>query len=213
MLTEERRLKFERVAANRQEDLTIILENVHDPHNIGAVMRSCDAVGISEIYILYTDPKLYEKGVDIGYKSSRGSRKWVEVMLYNDRVKCFDTVRKKYKRILGTHLSEEASNLYELNLAGPVALLFGNEHEGISQESLDIIDGNFIIPQHGMVQSLNISVACAVSIFECSRQRIAAGKYNNEYQAEDPNQKRLMERYHINHKPRDKKAPGEIIFL
>jgi len=90
-------------------------------------------------------------------------------------------VKKKYKRIYATHLGEQSKDLYELNLTEPIALMFGNEHEGITKESLKHCDGNFIIPQFGMVQSLNISVACAVTLFETLRQRKAASMYGQEF--------------------------------
>ena len=187
-LTPERMAKFEHVAACRQ-NMTVILENVHDPHNIGAVVRSCDAVGISEIYVLNTEKEVSDYYV--GKKSSTGARKWVDVHYFDNRQLCFEAVRQKYSKIYGTHLSESASSLYELNLTESVALMFGNEHAGISEESMRELDGNFIIPQYGMVQSLNISVACAVSLYEASRQRFLKGMYENEYN-DDNSQHRLM---------------------
>jgi tRNA (guanosine-2'-O-)-methyltransferase len=87
-------------------------------------------------------------------------------------------VRKKYKSIYGTHLAKESKSLYDLDLTESVALMFGNEHDGISDEALEFLDGNFIIPQYGMVKSLNISVACAVSVYEACRQRIMKGMYD-----------------------------------
>ena len=88
-MTPEREEKFEKVVAQRQFDLTVILENVHDPHNIGAVLRSCDSVGIREIFVLYTDDKLTEEKLTIGKKSSSGARKWVDVHYFTDVEKCF----------------------------------------------------------------------------------------------------------------------------
>jgi tRNA(Leu) C34 or U34 (ribose-2'-O)-methylase TrmL len=88
-------------------------------------------------------------------------------------------VKAKYEKIYATHLSQDAVSLYDLNLTGSVALLFGNERIGLSPQILQYATGNFIIPMQGMVQSLNISVACAVSLFEVMRQRIGAGLYAN----------------------------------
>lgn len=177
-ITPERLKRLETVASRRQSDLTVILENVHDAHNIGAVMRTCDSVGINEIYILYTDERLIQRGLEIGEKSASGSQQWLQIHYYTKVEECFLAVRQRYGRILGTMLSETATSLYELDLLSSVALLFGNEKDGISGVANRFIDGNFIIPQMGFAQSLNISVACAVSLYECFRQRYDAGFYD-----------------------------------
>ena len=87
-------------------------------------------------------------------------------------------MKSKYDKIYSTHLSKDAVSIYDLELTQSVALLFGNEHEGCTEEALSYSDGNFIIPQYGMVRSLNISVACAISLYEAQRQRLKAGRYN-----------------------------------
>lgn len=184
VITDERLAKFSRVAAARQ-DMTVIIENVHDPHNIGAVMRTCDSVGIQEIYILYTEEHLNEEHLNKVQGSSTGVRKWLHVHFYRDVEACFKAVKEKYDVVLATHLDHESKSLYELDLTKKVALLFGNEHEGISEKSLQHTDGNFIIPQFGMVNSLNISVACAVTLYEAARQRIAAGLYDEQPENQD----------------------------
>lgn len=178
-MTPERRAKFERVASRRQPDLSVILENVHDPHNISAVLRSCDSVGVRELFVLYTDPGLKEERLELGKRSSAGARKWVDVHFYTEAAACFERVRHTYSRILSTHLDEGAVSLYELELTAPVALLFGNERDGVSREALDYADGNFRIPQVGMSASLNISVACAVTLYEAFRQRWNKGYYTD----------------------------------
>ena len=172
-LTDQRLQRLTKVAHNRQRDLTVILENVHDPHNIGAILRSCDSVGIHEIFIVYTEERLTEEdNIEPGKTSSSGSDKWVQVNLFRDIENCFVAVKKKYDKILATGLTKEAENLYELDLTTSVALLFGNESEGLSEKAQELADGNFVIPQAGFVKSLNISVACAVSVYEAYRQRM-----------------------------------------
>lgn len=177
-MTEERLARLENVARKRQHDLTVVLENVHDPHNIGAVLRTCDSVGIHEVFILNNDPKLVKNPVIIGKNTSTGARKWLDIQVFNDSEKCFTAVRKSYGQIYGTHLAAKSKSLYALDLTGPTALVFGNEHVGITKKSLQFLDGNFIIPQVGMVQSLNISVACAVTLYEAFRQRESKGAYS-----------------------------------
>lgn len=202
MVTEEREQKIKSLIAKRQQHLTIILENVHDPHNLGAVMRTCDTVGIHEIYALYTIENPKEFHNMIGHNSSSGSKKWVDVHFFEDVNACFDAVRTKYKRIYGTHLSDEAVGLYDLDLAEPTALLFGNEHRGVSKEALALLDGNFIIRQSGMVQSLNISVACAVSLFEAKRQRMVKGMYDQPFDNGNAFHQELYARYIKSSKPK-----------
>jgi tRNA (guanosine-2'-O-)-methyltransferase len=173
-MTPERRQRLEAVLAKRQNDLTVVLENVFDPHNISAVMRSCDAVGIQELYVLNTKIPRHKKW---GARSSSSAAKWLTIHQFDDAAACFATLRRNYSRILTTHLATDAVNLYHLDLTQKTALVFGNEHAGVSDEIRALADGNFIIPQVGMIQSLNISVACAVSLYEAYRQKEAAGHY------------------------------------
>lgn len=198
-LTPEREDKFRRVVAKRQFNLTVVLENVHDPHNIGAVIRTCDAVGIREIYVLYTEDQLTEEHLQIGKSAASGAKKWVTVHLYQDVGSCFAAIRAKYDHVFATHLAEDAKSLYELDLTASVALLFGNEKDGISQEALSYADGNFIIPQMGMVQSLNISVACAITLYEALRQRQLAGLYDQDPSQFNPEQALLFDEYYRLH--------------
>lgn len=180
-LTEKRIERLKSVVAKRQFDLTVVLENIHDPHNIAAVLRSCDAIGISEIYVIITDPRInLAKYEAKNNNASSGSQKWVQIHLFTDVNTAVTALRQKYTHILGTHLDSDARSLYDLDLTQSTALVFGNEHEGITKELLEQLDGNFIIPQFGMVQSLNISVACAVSVFEASRQRQEKGAYQGD---------------------------------
>ena len=175
-MTEQREEKIQRMLANRQHDLTVIFENIDDPHNISACLRSCDSVGISEVYILSSPDKKQSK---LGKKSSASATKWITIHHFFDAGKCFEEVRKRYSKIYSTLLSSSSVDLYEIDFTQSVALVFGNEHEGVSSASASYCDGNFIIPQVGMIQSLNISVACAVSLYEAFRQRRLAGKYSH----------------------------------
>lgn len=204
MITEERAEKLKALAANRQEDLTLILENIYDPHNLGAVLRTCDSVGIAEVYALYTieSAEIIEK--ISGHKSSSGAKKWVDVHVFDNAEQCFTAVREKYKKIYGTHLGADSVGLYDLDLSQSMALVFGNEHRGMSTEALDLVDGNFIIPQSGLTKSLNISVACAVSLYEAKRQRLEKGLYGKPYDENNEYQFSLFKKYVANSKPRKK---------
>ncbi|MDX1684818.1 MAG: RNA methyltransferase [Saprospiraceae bacterium] len=175
-LTPQRIKRLEEVALRRQLDFTVILENVHDPHNLGAVMRTCDSIGVAEVHVIYTDPRLDNENLKLGKRSSAGTRKWVDVFLYRDIDSCLEKFTDY--QILGAYLDESSPSLYSLDLTVPTALVFGNEHEGLSDELRQRTDGSFFIPQVGMVKSLNISVACAVSLYETLRQRQKAGLYD-----------------------------------
>ena len=174
-MTPERRDKLISVLSKRQPDLTVVLENVFDPHNISAVMRTCDAVGIQEVYILNTKIPRHKKW---GARSSSSAAKWLTVHQFENAAECFSSLRKRYSKILTTHLSSDAVGLYQIDMTQPIALVFGNEHSGVSDEIRALADGNFIIPQVGIIQSLNISVACAVTLYEAFRQKNNAGHYN-----------------------------------
>jgi tRNA (guanosine-2'-O-)-methyltransferase len=193
-MTPEREQRIKVVLNKRQDDLIVVLENVFDPHNISAVMRTCDAVGIQDIHILNTKISKHKKW---GARSSSSAAKWLTIHQHSDASACFAELRKKYPLILTTHLSSTSVSLFEIDFTNPVALVFGNEHDGVSEEIRTLADGNFIIPQVGMIRSLNISVACAVSLYEAYRQKLVAAHYNKTKLQETELQK-LWERWCYN---------------
>ena len=174
-MTPERAEKINRVLSHRQGGLVMVMENVHDPHNISAVMRTCDAVGVQDLFVLTTVAPSYKR---FGKKSSASAEGWLTIHRYDDTAKCMAAVRERCDKIYATHLGVTSHSLYDLDLTQRVAVVFGNEHAGVTDECLRYCDGNFIIPQVGMVQSLNISVACAITLYEAFRQRQHAGFYN-----------------------------------
>jgi len=176
-MTPERREKLLSVIKKRQDNLAIVLENVQDPHNISAVMRTCDAVGVQEVYVLNTRIPRHKK---FGPRSSSSAAKWLTVHQHENADACFAELRKKYSRIFTTHLADDAVPLYGIDFTKSIALVFGNEHTGVSDDIRKYADGNFIIPQVGVIRSLNISVACAVTLYEAFRQKNIAGHYNGK---------------------------------
>lgn len=181
-MTPERFERLSSVLIKRQPDLTVVLENVFDPHNISAVMRTCDAVGIQEIFVLTTKMPRHKKW---GARSSSSAAKWLTIHQFDKVEDCVKAVRSRYHQILTTHLTGNSVSLYELDMTRPTALVFGNEHGGLSEEILASADGNFIIPQVGIIRSLNISVACAVTIYEAYRQKEKAGHYLDQRLTKD----------------------------
>ena len=194
-LNARREKKIREVASKRQPNLSIILENIHDLHNLGAVMRSADSVGVKEIFTIVTDKKMKITKVKLGKRTSAGTRRWLDVWAFDDVQKCIDTVKSRYDKIYATHLSSNAVSLYNLDLTESVVLVFGNEKEGVSKELLSACDGNFIIPQVGMVQSLNISVAAAVTMYEAYRQRETKGMYSENLPQTPAEQEALFENF------------------
>ena len=172
MKTERRVEKLSRAIRYTQPDLTVVLENVHDPHNVSAILRSCDAVGVRRVELLYTA----ESFPKIGKKGSASAYKWVERRRFKSVGECYSRLREDGFIVAASVVSEESVSLYDMDLRGKIALVFGNEHRGVTDEASAAADVKFQIPMHGMVQSLNVSVACAITLFEALRQRIRSGE-------------------------------------
>jgi tRNA (guanosine-2'-O-)-methyltransferase len=175
-LTEKRLKRFKNIVENRQKFLTIVLENIHDPHNVSAIFRTADSAGIDKIHLIYNTNKFPK----ISNISSASAKKWIELVRFDSVKECFKNLRKEKYKIYSTHLSESEKNysLYELDLTNRVALVFGNEHLGVSEEVKLLSDKNFLIPMYGMVKSLNVSVSAAICLYEALRQRSGKGMYD-----------------------------------
>lgn len=195
-MNQSREQKIRSVIRQSQPDLTVVLENIFDPLNISAVLRSCDAVGIREVFVVYTKQYLDKRGLVLGKRTSGGTFKWIDVYHFEDLQECFHRVRQRYGRILATlPPGENTPPVYACDLSEPVALLFGNEDDGISPEAQELCDGSFTIPQAGFAESLNISVACAVTLFEARRQRSVHGYYDAHPKLSPAQQEMLFERW------------------
>ena len=171
--TEKRLEKISRVVNSRQHSLTVVIENIHDPHNVSAIFRTCDAVGIPKVNLIYN----YESFPRIGKKSSASAFKWVEKDKFKSVDSCYSELRNNGFKIFASSLTENSKNLYDLDLTQKVAIVVGNEHRGVSDEAAKLADEVFLIPQFGMVQSLNVSVATAVIVYEAMRQRLEKDLY------------------------------------
>lgn len=174
MRLERRKNKVFKVLEQRQPDLTVVMEDIHDPHNVSAMLRSADAVGIMGVNLVYTTAK-YPK---IGSKSSSSANKWITRRKFASIGECYGKLREEGFQILATKLDEKAQQLYDFDLTKPTAFVFGNEHAGVSDEAASQADATVYIPMMGMIQSLNVSVACAVTIYEALRQRNLKGFYD-----------------------------------
>lgn len=190
-MTEKRYQKVLKVAKQRQDDLTVVLENIHDPHNVSAIFRSVESIGVDKVYLIYNSNKFPR----IGKFSSASAKKWVSTEKYSTAEECFAELRKQGYKIYTTHLSEEVENvsLYDLDLTEKCAIVVGNEHMGVSDEAVQLSDKNFVIPMYGMIQSLNVSVSAAICVYEALRQRERKGMYKKEFTEVEIQQK--MEKY------------------
>ncbi|NWF89456.1 MAG: RNA methyltransferase [Ignavibacteriaceae bacterium] len=172
-LSERRLKKITAVVASRQHSLRIVLENIHDPHNVSAIFRTCDAVGIPKVSLIYN----LEKFPRIGKKSSASAFKWVEKEKFKNVDDCYQQLRSDGYKIYASSLTEDAVDLYKLDFKKKCAIVFGNEHRGASYEAVSQADRIFKIPMFGMVQSLNVSVAAAITLYEALRQRLSRGMF------------------------------------
>jgi tRNA (guanosine-2'-O-)-methyltransferase len=190
MMKSERRInRLKTVLAQRQPDLTVVIENVHDPHNVSAMLRTCDATGVMCVSMIYT----IEKSPKIGKKSSASAFKWIERRTFKSVDECYKQLHEESFTIYATHLNGDSASLYDLDLTKKVALVFGNEHRGVSEEAARKADGNFQIPMFGMIQSLNVSVACAVCLYEAMRQRLMWGSFKKPKFDDQTSEKLLSE--------------------
>jgi tRNA (guanosine-2'-O-)-methyltransferase len=174
--TTRRQARVRHVLERRQTTLTVVLEDVHDPHNASAVLRSCDGVGVFDVHLVYVHEEPPRKSFN--RTTSASAAKWVRTHYHESIEACYAALREQGFSIYATALGREAVELYDLNLVKPTALVFGNEHRGVSEAAVAGADATVFIPMQGMVESLNISVACAVSLYEAMRQRLASGHYD-----------------------------------
>lgn len=166
-----RRLK--QVLERRQPDLTVIMDQVHKGHNFSAILRSCDAVGVHEAHAV-----LPRRGrFDLYHHTSAGTAKWVRVVSHPTVEDAIETLQGRDFQVVAAHLSDEARDFRTVDFTRPTAVLVGAELEGVSQGALQRVDREVTIPMQGMVQSLNVSVATALLLFEAMRQREEAGAY------------------------------------
>ena len=187
--TEKRLKKIRKVVKQRQPSLKVVLEDIHDPHNVSAIYRTCDSVGVVQATLLYSK----EKFPKISRVSSSSANKWVESERYKSTEECFNDLRKNGFKIYASKLDENAKDLYELDLTEKVAIVMGNEHRGISDEVAELADETFYIPMRGMIQSLNVSVAAAVTLYEAQRQRAIKGMYETSELSDDELEEKIDE--------------------
>lgn len=187
-MTPERFHRLREVLSRRQPDLTVLMDRVNKLHNFSAILRNCDAVGVFQAHAVLPegDPEL-SRGV------SAGAARWVPVVTHDDTAGAVDRLRGEGFQVVAAHLSPEAVDFREVDYLRPTALLMGAELHGVSPTGLDRADAHVVIPMRGLVQSLNVSVATALLLFEAHRQRSAAGMYDERRLEEGLFRRRLFE--------------------
>lgn len=173
----ERYQRIQEVLKARQADLTLCLEEVHKPNNVSAVIRSADATGIHKVHAVWPD-----KMRTLSHTSA-GARNWVEVETHDTIEDAMGELKRQGMQVLVTNLSETAVDFRQIDYTKPTAVILGSEKIGASEQAKALADQDIIIPMVGMVQSLNVSVASAVILYEAQRQRQAAGMYDNAQSA------------------------------
>ena len=163
----------------RQTDLTVVCENIHDPHNVSAILRSCDAVGVNSVHLLYTS----ESFPRLGKKSSASAKKWLDIKRHKTHQELQKSLKDQNMTIYATCIDANAKSIFEVDWTKPSAVIMGNEHRGVSSEAIAIADQKIFIPMFGMIESLNVSVATAVTLYEACRQRLTTEQY---HQSKDP---------------------------
>ncbi len=190
-MTPERFTRINDMLNNRQTDLTVCLDTVHKSNNISAIVRTADAVGIHKVHAIWPDANMRVSG-----NTASGSQQWVQVEKHYTAADAIASLKLQNMQILATNLSSEAVDFKEIDYTKPTVLVMGNERDGVSQEMIDAADHQIIIPMVGMVQSLNVSVATALVLFEAQRQRQEAGMYGTCKLPSDYCQKLLFEQGH-----------------
>jgi tRNA (guanosine-2'-O-)-methyltransferase len=172
-LTEERRERFRQVLARRVTSLTVVLEDCYDPHNATAVMRTCEAFGIHRIHVLTG-----RNSFKVNRRISQGSHRYVDLVVHKEVEEAYGRLKTEGFRIVAAHLGGNAvTDPHDLTVslkAEPLALVFGNEESGVSNQAADLADGSFVIPMCGFTQSLNLSVCVAVTLFSLRHRAMAA---------------------------------------
>ena len=163
--------RLKSVLNKRMSDLTVLIENVEKPHNLSAIIRSCDAVGVLEAYAVFNKEKFLTFN-----STAQGSQKWIQINQYKEIKTAVDVLKKKGFKLYGTNLNPKSIDYRKCNFIGPTAFILGAEKWGISNEAEDLMDEHIYIPMRGMVESLNVSVAASTLLFEAIRQRQVANK-------------------------------------
>lgn len=178
-----RQKKLQKVASQRQAGFIVVLEDIHDPHNAAAILRTCDAFGVQDVWFIFNKEKAYNPK-RVGKSSSSSANKWLTFRTFKSVAECKAALKRLKYESVGTVLHDNAEDFTKAKLtAKRIALWVGNEHAGLSPEAIAACDRLLMLPMKGFVESLNVSVMTAICVYEISRQR-ADGKHFQRSKAE-----------------------------
>jgi len=174
MVTERRRAKIADVVSRRQRGV-VVFEDIADPHNAAAVLRTSEALGFQKICYIFEVNEPFDPR-RVGKESSGSANKWLDFSIYHSTEACLQNLNDQGYETVATVADGDAESILDADLTNPdIALLFGNEHRGLSEKAVELSDRQLTIPLGGMVRSLNLSVAAAICLFEVTRQRDQRG--------------------------------------
>jgi tRNA (guanosine-2'-O-)-methyltransferase len=175
-LLPERKARIDAVVGQRTRTLTVVMEAFADSQNTNAVLRTAESFGVQEIHVIEGPQKRYDRNKKI----SQNADKWLEVVRWKETGSCLAALKARGFRIYATHLGEGSGTLTGLSFAEPVALVFGNEHAGVSAEARRLADRCFSIPMRGFSQSFNVSVAAAICLARAvERREVERGRHGD----------------------------------
>ncbi|NTS75946.1 tRNA (guanosine(18)-2'-O)-methyltransferase TrmH [Catenovulum sp. SM1970] len=171
-MSPERFAKMQKILSQRQPDLTVCMEQVHKRHNFSAIARTADAVGCHDVHAVWPEDRR-----SLGGGTAGGSQNWLNIHMYDHIDQAFDQFKSQGMQVLATHLAADSVDFREIDYTKPTCVLMGTERDGITEYALSKADHNIVVPMMGMVQSLNVSVACSLILYEAQRQRQNANMY------------------------------------
>jgi tRNA (guanosine-2'-O-)-methyltransferase len=165
LLLPRRIARLRAVLATRSDHAAFVFERMTDPHNLSAALRSLDAFSFQDAHWIAPDEEL-----GLSHLITRGTDRWLTLTQHADTAACFAVLRAQGYRILASEVSTHSPPLDTLDLRERTAFVFGNEHAGVTPETLALADGRFHIAMYGFAESLNLSVACAITAFHARRE-------------------------------------------
>ena len=185
LVTEERLNKMKKILNTRQNTLRVFMDYVYSPHNLSAIVRTCDAVNVGKLYYRH------QKKVRLNNEITMGAHKWLFTEYVEDIEQFYKDIKEKGYQVVVTLLDEDTIDFREVDYTKPTLIVLGNEVDGASEVSIKYADKKVIIPMYGMSQSLNVSVANAVILYEAERQRKTKGMYDTPSLPQDLIEKTL----------------------
>lgn len=186
-MTPERLAILDDAISRRQPDLTVLMDNVNKPRNVAAVIRTCDAVGIPKVHCVYPHERMSSFG-----GTAMGADRYVEKQLHTNALDAVAQLQSEGKQVLAAHLSDSAVDFRDIDYTKPTCIVLGQEKQGVPEATLEAVDQHIIIPMLGLTESLNVSVAAALILFEAQRQRMQAGMYQSGSKFSEEERRRLL---------------------